>query len=181
MMGRLRILAVALAITAIMGMTGMVCAGATHAKDMFEEELDKDASGVKLVNDVVKGGYGVVSAPELKAWMDAGKPMLVVDTMPFEGSYKKEHVAKAVSFEFPIEPMDTWDTAKTGGKTQKDFETLLGPDKKKLLVFYCGFVKCTRSHNGAIWAKKLGYENVVRFPGGIYAWKGAKFPVEEAK
>ena len=77
--------------------------------------------------------------------------------------------------------MEAWDTAKTGGKTLKDFEALLGPDKKKLLVFYCGFVKCTRSHNGAVWAKKLGYENVVRFPGGIYAWKGAKYPVEEGK
>ena len=87
----------------------------------------------------------------------------------------------AVSFEFPIEAMPQWDAAKTGGKSEKDFEALLGPDKNKLIVFYCGFVKCSRSHNGALWAKKLGYTNVVRFPGGIYAWKGAKYPVEEVK
>lgn len=113
--------------------------------------------------------------------LDEKKPLLVVDTMPFEASYKKEHVPGAASFEFPIEPMEQWDTAKTGGKTPEDFEKLLGPDKNRLIVFYCGFVKCTRSHNGALWAKKLGYTNVVRFPGGIYAWKGAKYPVEEAK
>jgi len=170
----MRILAVVLAL--LLG-----CVAQAWAKDMFEEELDKDAAGVKLANEVVKGGYGVVNAAELKSWMDAGKPMLVVDTMPFADSYKKEHVAGAVNFELPVEPMEAWDTAKTGGKSQKDFETLLGPDKKKLIVFYCGFVKCTRSHNGAVWARKLGYENVVRFPGGIYAWKGAKYPVEEVK
>jgi rhodanese-related sulfurtransferase len=57
----------------------------------------------------------------------------------------------------------------------------LGPDKDKTLVFYCGFVKCTRSHNGAAFAKKLGYKNVYRFPGGIFAWKGAGFPVDKVK
>jgi hypothetical protein len=50
----------------------------------------------------------------------------------------------------------------------------IGPDKNKLIVIYCGFVQCTRSHNGAMWAVKNGYPNVYRFPGGIFAWKGAK-------
>ena len=54
-------------------------------------------------------------------------------------------------------------------------------NKNKLIVIYCGFVKCTRSHNGASWAVKLGYKNVYRYPGGIFAWKGAKYPVEKAK
>lgn len=177
MMRNVRILAVVLTMLAMLAGS----AAQALAKDMFEEEVDKDVAGVKLANEVVKGGYGVVNTADLKGWMDAGKPMLIVDTMPFADSYTKEHVAGAENFEFPIETMEAWDTAKTGGKTQKDFETLLGQDKNKLIVFYCGFVKCTRSHNGAMWAKKLGYENVLRFPGGIYAWKGAKFPVEGVK
>jgi rhodanese-related sulfurtransferase len=77
--------------------------------------------------------------------------------------------------------MKEWDAKETGGKTQADFETLLGPDKDKPIIVYCGFVKCTRSHNGAVWAKKLGYKNVYRFPGGIFGWKGAGFPAEEVK
>jgi rhodanese-related sulfurtransferase len=56
-------------------------------------------------------------------------------------------------------------------------EVLLGADKDRLIVIYCGFVKCTRSHNGAMWAKRLGYKNVYRFPGGIYAWKGMDYSV----
>lgn len=168
---------------AVLALCGLILGGAltAFAKDMFEEEVDKDAVSVKLVREVVAGGYPVMSGEELKKAMDEGKPMLVVDTMPYEASYKKEHVPQAVSFEFPIEPMPQWDASKTGGKSEKDFEALLGPDKNKLVVFYCGFVKCSRSHNGALWAKKLGYANVVRFPGGIYAWKGAKYPVDAVK
>jgi rhodanese-related sulfurtransferase len=151
------------------------------AKDMFEEEVDKDILSVKLAREAVSGGYALATAEELKKMLDEKKPVLVVDTMPFEASYKKEHVPGAVAFEFPVEIMAEWDASKTAGKTPQDLESLLGPDKNRLIVFYCGFVKCGRSHNAAVWARKLGYVNVVRFPGGIYAWKGAKYPVEEAK
>jgi rhodanese-related sulfurtransferase len=77
--------------------------------------------------------------------------------------------------------MKSWDSQNTGGKTKSDFENLLGPDKSAPVIVYCGFVKCTRSHNGAAWAVKLGYKNVYRYPGGIFAWKGAQFPIEKVK
>jgi rhodanese-related sulfurtransferase len=101
--------------------------------------------------------------------------------MPYEASYKVNHVPGAKQCLFPIPDMETWNTRETEGKTKEDFEKMLGPDKNKLIVIYCGFVKCTRSHNGAVWAKKLGYKNVKRYSGGIYAWKGAGFPVEASK
>ncbi|MBM4137012.1 MAG: rhodanese-like domain-containing protein, partial [Nitrospira sp.] len=46
---------------------------------------------------------------------------------------------------------------------------------------YCGFTKCTRSHNGAMWAVKLGYKNVYRYPGGIKGWVEADYPVDKVK
>lgn len=144
----------------------------------FKKEVEKETGAVKLVREVQQGGYDVVATAELKEWMDADKPMVVVDTMPFESSYKKAHVPGAYQFLFPIPDMKEWDLAETDGKTLEDFEKLLGSDKEKTIVIYCGFVKCTRSHNGAIWAKKLGYKNVYRHPGGIFAWKGAGFKVE---
>ncbi len=147
----------------------------------FEDEAEKEKEAVKLVRDVQKGGYGVVTGEELKQWIDSGKDMVIVDTMPYEDSYKKEHVPGAGQFLFPIPDMDAWDDAETAGKTKADYEKLLGPDKGKPIVVYCGFVKCTRSHNGAVWARKLGYENVYRFPGGIFAWKGLGYKVESVK
>jgi len=143
----------------------------------FEKEVKKEQGAVKLVREVQRGGYDVITTEKLKKWIDSGKDVLIVDTMPYEASYKKEHVPGAKQFLFPIPEMTTWATKETDGKTQEDFVKLLGEDKEKLIVIYCGFVKCTRSHNGAAWAVKLGYKNVYRYPGGIFAWKGADYPV----
>ncbi len=151
------------------------------AADKFEQEVEKEHAAVKLVREVQRGGYGVITAAELKELLDSGKDILVVDTMPYAGSYKKEHVPGAVQFLFPIPEMETWDRKETDDKTVEDFTEMLGPDRNKTIVIYCGFVKCTRSHNGAMWAKKLGYRNVFRFAGGIFAWKGAGYPVASAE
>jgi len=149
--------------------------------DKFEKELEKEKGAVKLVREVQRGGYDVVTTEELKKQIDSGKDMVIVDAMPFKDSYKKQHVPGAVQFLFPIPMMKQWDTKETGGKSQEDFIKLLGNDKNKLIVIYCGFVKCTRSHNGAVWAVKLGYKNVYRYSGGVFAWKGAKYPVEKVE
>ena len=146
-----------------------------------KKELDTEASAVKLQREVERGGYKIVTTDELKTWIDQGKEMVIVDTMPYEASYKKNHIPNAVQTLFPIPDMNTWDNNETAGKTKADYEKLLGQDKNKTIVVYCGFVKCTRSHNGAVWAKKLGYTNVYRHPGGIKAWKEAKYPVEKVK
>jgi thiosulfate/3-mercaptopyruvate sulfurtransferase len=159
----------------------MNLAGPAMAKNKFEKEVDKEADAVKLVHEVERGGYKVVQSDELKQWIDNQKDMIIVDTMPYEASYKKGHLPGAVQFLFPIPDMTTWDTKETDGKSQADFEALLGADKNKTIVIYCGFVKCTRSHNGAAWAVKLGYTNIYRYPGGIFAWKGSDYPMEKVK
>ncbi|MBW2107948.1 MAG: rhodanese-like domain-containing protein [Deltaproteobacteria bacterium] len=146
-----------------------------------KKELETEAKAVKLVREVQRGGYDIVTTEELKAWIDQNKDMVVVDSMPYEASYKKNHVPGAVQFLFPIPEMNSWDTKETAGKTKQDYAALLGPDKNKPVVVYCGFVKCTRSHNGAAWAVRLGYKNVYRYPGGIKAWKEAKYPMEKAE
>jgi thiosulfate/3-mercaptopyruvate sulfurtransferase len=151
-----------------------------QAEDLFEKEVQKEAEAVKLVQDVQQGEYGIVSTTELKQWMDSGKNMAIIDAMPME-SYTAKHIPGAMQFLFPIPDMKTWDAKETGGKTKEDYVKLLGPDKDKTIVVYCGFVKCTRSHNAAVWAKSLGYKTVYRYPGGIYAWQGAKFQTEAAK
>lgn len=118
---------------------------------------------------------------ELKKWIDTGKEIMIVESMPYEASYKKIHIPGAGPFLFPIPDMNQWDTKETAGKTQDDFIKLLGSDKNKTIVFYCGFAKCTWSHNGASRAVKLDYKNVYRHPGGIFACKGANYPVEKAE
>jgi len=163
------------------GLLVLAAYGCGEKKNKFQTEVNNEASAVKLVREVQRGGYDVVTTDELKKWIDENKDMVIVDTMPYEASYKKNHVPGAVQFLFPIPDMTEWDIKETDGRTKADFEKLLGPDKEKTVVIYCGFVKCTRSHNGAAWAVKLGYKHVYRYPGGIFAWKGAGYPVDKAE
>ena len=93
--------------------------------------------------------------------------------MPAEDSFAKGHIRGAVNFAFPKEVMDEWSDEVMAGQKQEDFQKLLGEDKDRKIVVYCGFVKCARSHNAAICARELGYESVYRYPGGIYAWRGS--------
>lgn len=144
----------------------------------FTREVKVEQAAISLHNDTIAGDYKLIDTITLHSKITNNADMIVVDTMPFAASYKKEHVPSAVGFEFPIKTMNKWDKNLTAGKSIDDFKKLLGPDKNKLIVIYCGFVKCRRSHNGALWARKLGYTNVSRYPGGIFAWKGAEYKTE---
>lgn len=144
----------------------------------FKSEVQTEQVAIKLHKDTMAGGYQLIDTQGVKDLLATGKEVLVVDAMPYKDSYAKEHIPSAQQFEFPVSYMPEWETAKTDGKDQASFTQLLGADKDKTLVFYCGFVKCGRSHNAAAWAVKLGYNNVYRYPGGIYAWKGAGFETE---
>lgn len=139
-------------------------------------EVETEKVSATFVREVVRGGYQVITSEELKKMLDEKKEMLIVDTMPFEASYRKNHIPGAVNFELPVPEMTAMDE-----KTKDAFEKLLGQDKDRMIVFYCGFTKCARSHNGAMWARKLGYKNVFRQPGGIKAWVEANYPVAAAK
>ena len=145
----------------------------------FEKEVAIESSAIKLLREVQRGGYDVITTEELHKAVEAGEDLLIIDTMPYEDSFKKNHIPGAKQFLFPIPEMAEWDTEETGSKSIADYESLLGPDKDKKIIVYCGFVKCTRSHNGAMWAAKLGYKNVSRHPGGIFAWKGAHYDIEK--
>jgi rhodanese-related sulfurtransferase len=161
----------------------LMTAGQSHAllDSKFEQEVELEKTAVKLVKDTQRGGYDLVDTAQLKQWIDGKKEMVVIDTMPYADSYVKGHVPGALQFLFPIPDMNDWDAKETDGKTLEDFKAMLGPDLNRTIVIYCGFVKCTRSHNGAAWARKLGYTNVYRYPGGIFAWKGAGFEAEVVK
>jgi thiosulfate/3-mercaptopyruvate sulfurtransferase len=160
-------------LTLIVGV--FICAGPSLAA-WGSKEVDTEKIAVNFQREVERGGYKVVSTTELKGWVDQKKDMLIVDTMPYEDSYKKQHIPGAVQMEFPIPEMTQLDDKK-----KADLEKLLGPNKDRLIVFYCGFTKCTRSHNAAMWAVKLGYKNVYRCPGGIKAWDEAEYPVGKVK
>jgi len=165
---------IALVLTA--GLAVLFLAEGVIAQKADYPEKVKEIIAINFAREMMDGGYKAVNAVDLKKWTDAKKDMLIVDTMPFDASYKKRHIPGAVQIEFPIPEMKEMDDSK-----KAEFVKILGPNKDRLIVFYCGFTECTRSHNAAMWALKLGYTNVYRFPGGIEAWSQASFPVEASK
>ncbi len=163
--------AAALALTALIAGCG---------QNRFEKEVETEVSAVTLAREAQRGGYSLITTPELKELLDRKTDLVLVDTMPLD-AYEKEHLPGAKHFLLPIPEMTEWDAEKTAGKTKEQLLALLGPDKQRLIIFYCGFVQCTRSHNGAMLAVREGYTSVKRHPGGIYAWKGADYPTEGVK
>lgn len=141
----------------------------------FEAEVATEEAAVKLANETSNGGYQLVSTKELKQMLDADEDFLLIDAMPEEDSFAKGHIRRAVNFAFPKELMDGWSDEVMGGRKQEDFQKLLGEALDRKIVVYCGFVKCARSHNAAICARELGFTNVYRYPGGIYAWRGSGY------
>ena len=167
MMKKSGLLASLICIIFVFGFAGIALAGG--------KELDIEKGAVTFAREVERGGYKVVTTQELKKWIDEKKDMLIVDNNPYD-SFKKQHYPGAVHFELPRPEMTTLDD-----KTRAGLEKVLGPDKNRVIVFYCGFTECTRSHNGAMWATRLGYKNAYRQPGGIRAWNEAEYPVEKVQ
>ncbi len=158
----------------LLGVSCMVGCGTNK----FEQEVIIETSAVKLAKEVASGQYELLTTGELKKLIDEKTPLVLLDAMPAASSYNAAHLPGAVNFEFPKEVMSSWDKETMPGRTQEQYESLLGENRNALVVVYCGFVKCARSHNAALYAQELGYTNVKRYAGGIYAWRGSGLPVE---
>lgn len=140
--------------------------GVGTAKDGNEQKIEK--ASMKLVTAVEKNKYKLVSTEELKKWIDNKEDMIVVDTMPSD-LYNKQKIPTAVNATLPSKLDEVTNEQKEA------FLKLLGDNKNKKIVIYCGFVDCERSNVGAIIAKEAGFTEVYRQPGGIISWIDAGY------
>ena len=139
------------------------------AKDGNEQKIESPA--INLVKDAKEGGYEIATVEELKAAIDSGEKMTMIDTMPAD-TFAKGRIPGALNAELPKEGEATAEQIDA-------FAKLLPSDKNEKVVIYCGFTACRRSHIGAAYAVKQGYTNVVRVPGGIVAWGDAGYTAEK--
>jgi rhodanese-related sulfurtransferase len=102
-----------------------------------------------------KAHYPAVSAEWVKGQMDKGTDMALVDSRPKRKKYDKGHIPTAISI--PDMQFD-------------ELKDQLPADKSKLVVFYCGGLKCKLSHKSAAKTIAMGYTNVKVFAEGYPAW-----------
>jgi rhodanese-related sulfurtransferase len=144
------------------------CAGSlgTSPKGL---EVPIERAAVKFSADVKEGGYKIVTTDELKKWLDDGKPITIISSLPAAEDRSFGILPGAVNAAMPKSEKDI---------VPEDKEFLLraaGSDKDRVLVVYCGFVSCRRSHIGAKMLVDSGYRNVYRYPAGITGWVEAGY------
>jgi thiosulfate/3-mercaptopyruvate sulfurtransferase len=57
---------------------GLAGPAAALFDDKFKQEIEKEAKALKLVREMQRDGYEVVTTVELKQWTDSGKDMIIV-------------------------------------------------------------------------------------------------------
>lgn len=131
------------------------------ANDGNEKKVEEAA--VKLVKATESGKYKLISVDDVKKAVDNKEDVLLVNTMPAE-NFAATKIGDSVNAGLPVS-MD-----KLKPEEKEAFLKVLGDNKDKKIIVYCGFVACGRSDVGAKLAVEAGYKNVYRFPGGIAAW-----------
>ncbi len=159
-----------LTVTAIMSLAFAGCASipGTSSKGL---EIPIEKAAFKFVSDVKEGGYKIVGTDELKKWIDEGKKLTIISTLPANEDKEIGILPGAINGVMPKSEKEL---------TQNDKDNLLkvaGNDKEKVIVVYCGFVACRRSHQGAKVLVENGFQNVYRYPGGTTAWQEVGLPL----
>jgi phage shock protein E len=92
----------------------------------------EEPSWLQQARDEAKNdGTELISVPELKALYESGKEFTIIDVRP-EYEYRDGHLPQAKGLEF-----DLGDKLELKPEKQEALIRLLGPDKQRLIVFYC--------------------------------------------
>lgn len=134
-------------------------------------EIPIEKAAIRLSADVREGGYKLVSTDELKKWIDEGRAVTIVDTLPAADRARIGHIANSVNAPMPMTEKELTPAATDA------LLAVAGTDKERAFVAYCGFVACRRSHHAAKALADAGFKNVFRYPGGTVAWTEAGHPL----
>ena len=105
----------------------------------------------------------VVDADQLKAWLDQGRKMVLIDSR-VGPEYREAHIPTATSIPAPV---------------MHQYREKLPKNLNYPLVFYCnGWPECKKSHEASSKAVEWGYREVYWFRDGIPVWQAKGYPTE---
>ncbi len=137
---------------------------ATEAAKEATKET-KEATKEAAKTEQKAAPYKEISAEELNKMIEAKETFVLIDANG-EKVYKEGHIQGAVNL--------------TPKQVNSDSLAKVAPAKDAKIVFYCGGVNCPASSKAAKKAAKLGYTNIMKFPGGTEEWKKQNLPLEKA-
>jgi rhodanese-related sulfurtransferase len=106
--------------------------------------------------------FAQISRDDLKALVDAGETVTIVEALP-EEYYRQAHLPGAL-----LLPHDQVD----------ELAPALLPDKAATIVVYCSSLPCPNSAIAAERLAELGYTAVFEYAAGKQDWIDAGYPVE---
>ena len=108
----------------------------------------------------------MITAPEIKAWIDRGDNFLLVDVRTKEG-FEDKHLPGARHA--PVHDDDFLDQMKE----------MTGGDKQQTIVVYCSSKECQASPAAAKKLAMEGYRAVYDFDEGVAGWLQAGYDFAE--
>ncbi len=161
-----------------LALTGLFASQAfAEPQTLKENEIEEIV--MKIHHEADQGGYELMSVAELKQMFDTKEDFVLIDAHP-KDQFDTGFIDGANNFEFQGKFTNHWKDDALGG-TQDAYQAILGHDKNKKVIVYCGGNKCGRSNTAAMWTKELGYHHVYRITSGIKGWQDAGFAVQTAK
>jgi len=97
-------------------------AGAATERPIWWEHLAAEAR---------QGGYGLIDEAELKALLDSGRDMVLLDVRP-DYEFARGHLPGALNLEFHL-----GHRLELSSQQAQALEALLGPDRSRTVVIYC--------------------------------------------
>lgn len=167
---RNRVIASLVTLSAVFALTG--CETGPEVKSetppaMTVAAANKQAAKPKL--PPLPKGSSVITTDEVKALVAKG---------PEAGNYLMFDSRPASRFHAGTIPTSLMLPSGEMEKLDKEGKShpMLGPDKNRLLIFWCGGPTCPFSLKGGELAVKYGYTNVKVYSGGDPAWVKAELP-----
>ena len=115
-----------------------------------------------FATNAISGEYPDISIGELEKAIKEDKVILL--DVNGSSSYAKGHIPGAIDFR----------------ANQEKVVELLGKNKDKLVVAYCGGPSCSAYQAGAKAAEKAGFTKIKHLSAGISGWLQAGKPTEKA-
>jgi len=123
-------------------------------------------------------GATTVDADQVKAWLDNGEDMIILDPRKTSDYSEKGHIPMAVNCPVNTDAELTDKVIKEAADHLSSCSELKGVKKGTKIITYCNGTTCWMSPKAVSALVKIGYTNIFWFRGGMSEWNGKGYPVE---